>query len=227
MFVSLYLIGLVAIALAVLLLGFVMPARRSRELENVAHELSFKFYARATPFEGTDVLGLAILQDGPSTVVKDLLERSNGQFRLLIFDVDSLPLESTNAPLTTTVAAFQAQEAHLPVFQLGERNMLERAAEHVERVLGKKMSRSDDVPEFAGDFFVYSPAKGEVRSFLTPAKLSYLRDHAPHLYFESSQTWLLMYRFGVTVETGKLKEFSEIASTLASVLLSSQMPKAA
>jgi len=227
MFPSLYVVGFIAIALAMLLLGFMLPTRRAKRVENVAGELNFRFSATAWPFEGTDIHGLEILENGPSTVVNNLLERTSGRCRFLIFDIDSFPLEGTTTTVTTTVAAFHLPDTYLPVFQIGEKNSFERVLEQIEHAFGKKLDQFDDDHEFTRNFFVHSPVKGKVRDFLTPVKLTYLRGHASHLQFASSSEWLLIYREGVRVEPEDLKHFSEITSAMASVLLSIQLPKAA
>lgn len=226
MYLYLFVASFVVIAVAWLLLGFVLPARRSKRLEQMARELNFTFSARAKPFGNTDVRGLAILEDGPSTVVDNLLERAIGHCRFLICDINALPPEGETTTLVTTVAAFQMPEVHLPVFQIGEKNTIERVVEQIEHAFGKKLDEFDDDHEFARNFFVHCAAKGEVRSFLTPAKLTYLREHAAHFHMEGSPDWLLIYRPGVKVETDNLKEFSEITSAIASVLLSIQLPMA-
>ncbi len=224
MYLYLAVASFIVIALAGLLLGFALPARRSRKLEQVARELNFMFSARAQPFENTDVRGLSILEDGPSTDVENLLERTIGRCRFLICDINSSP-QGEITTLITTIAAFRMPEAHLPVFQVGEKNAMERVVERIEHAFGKKLDEFED-HEFTRNFFVHCAAKGEVRNFLTPAKLTYLREHAAHFHVEGSPDWLLIYRPGVKVDTDNLKEFSEITSAIASVLLSIQLSKA-
>ncbi len=211
---------LVLAALAGLLLGFVVPARRSRRLERKARELGFQFYARATPFQNTEVQGLTILKGGSSTPVENLLERVNGSCYFLIGDIREVWEESI--PLVTTVAAFRVAARHLPVFQIEERNAIERVIEHIERAFGKKLSEFGPDHEFGHNFFVHCSDKGAVETFLTPAKLAYLRDHAAHYHIESSPDWLLIYRPGYEVQAENLKDFAEITSAMASVLLSIQ-----
>jgi hypothetical protein len=226
MYLFLFVTGFAVIALTVVFLGFALPARRSKRLEYIARELNFTFSARAKPFENTDIRGLAILEDGSATVVDNLLERTLGHCRFLICDINALPLEGETATLVTTVAAFQMPEMHLPVFQIEEKNTIERVVEQIEHAFGKKLDEFDDDHEFARNFFVHCPAKGEVRTFLTPAKLTYLRAHTAHFHVECSPDWLFIYRPGAKVETEHLKEFSGITSAMASVLLSIQLPKA-
>ncbi len=226
MYLYLIVASFAVIAGAWLLLGFVLPARRSKRLEQLARELNFSFSAMAKPFENTDVRGLTILEHGPSTVVDNLLERTIGHCRFLICDITALPPEGAATTLATTIAAFQMPDLYLPVFQIGEKNSIKRVFEQIEHAFGKKLDEFDDDHEFARNFFVHCAAKGEVRSFLTPAKLTYLREHAAHFHMEASPDWLLIYRPGMKVETDKLKEFSEITSAIASVLLSKQLPKA-
>lgn len=225
MYLYLAVASFIVIALAGLLLGFVLPARRSKKLEQVARELNFTFSPRAQPFEGTDVRGLSILEDGPSTDVENLLERTIGRCRFLICDINSSP-QSEITTLITTIAAFRMPEAHLPVFQVGEKNAIERVVEQIEHAFGKKLDEFDEDHEFTRNFFVHCAAKGEVRNFLTPAKLTYLREHAAHFHVEGSPDWLWIYRPGVKADADNLKEFSEITSAIASVLLSIQLPKA-
>lgn len=217
----------VVIAVAVLLLGFLLPVRRAKRLEKLAPDLNFTFSALATPFEDTDVLGLAILENGSSTVVNNLLERASGDCRFLICDIENFPLADVNRTLATTVAAFKVGQVHLPVFQVGEKNTFERVVEQIEHTFGKKLDEFDDDHEFTRNFFVHCAAKSEVRDFLTPAKLTYLRKHAAHFHVDGSPDWLFIYRPGVRVEAEHLKEFSEITSAMASVLFSTQLPKAA
>jgi hypothetical protein len=223
---SLFVAGFVVITLAALFLGFALPVRRSRRLEQMACELNFKFSARAKPFEHTDTRGLTILPDGPSTVVDNLLERTVGQCRFLILDINDFPVESATTVPVTTAAAFHMPALHLPVFHIGEKNSIERVVEQIEHAFGRELDEFDGNREFTRNFFIHCPAKGEVRNFLTPGKLTYLREHAAHFDVECSPDWLLIYRFGVKVETEDLNMFSEVTSGLASALLSVQLPKA-
>lgn len=226
MYLFLFVIGFVVIALTGLFLGFVLPVRRAKRLECMARELNFTFSARANPFENTDVRGVEILENGCLTVVDNLLERTMGHCQFLICDINDLPLEGATTTLVTTVAAFRMPEMHLPVFQIGEKSTIARLFEQIEHAFGKKLDEFNDDHEFAQNYFVHCSAKGEVRDFLTPAKLTYLREHASHFHVECSPDWLFIYRPGVKVETEDLKEFSEITGAMASVLLSIQLPKA-
>jgi hypothetical protein len=118
-------------------------------------------------------------------------------------------------------------ELHLPVFQMGEKNTIERVAGQIEHTFGKKLDVFDDDHEFTRNYFVHCPAKGEVRSFFTPAKLIYLREHAGNFHVDCSPDWLIIYRLGVKVEIEDLKAFSEITRAMASVLLSANLSKVA
>lgn len=210
----------VIVAFAGLYLGFALPVRRSRRFEQKARELGFRYSAQATPFQDSTVQGLTILNAGTLTTVDNLLERSNGYSRFLICDISDVWQETT--PLVTTVAAFRISNIHLPIFEIEEMNVIQRVIEQVEHALGKKLSDLDGDHQFGSNFFVHCPDKNAMQSFLTPAKLAYLRDHAAHYHVESSSDWLLVYRPGFEVPTAELKEFSEIASEMASVLLSVQ-----
>jgi hypothetical protein len=218
----------VIVALAGIYLGFALPVRRSRRLEQKARELGFRYSAQATPFQDSAVQGLTVLPVGSLTEVDNLLERSNGCCRFFIGDIGDVWQETM--PLITTVAAFRVSAIHLPVFEIEEMNVIQRVIEQAEHALGKKLANFDTDQRFGSNFFVHCPDKNAVQSFLTPAKLAYLRDHAAHYHVESSSDWLLIYRPGFEVPAEEIKEFSEITSEMASVLLSvqkSEFPTAA
>jgi hypothetical protein len=67
---------LALILIAALALGFLFPWRRSRSLERRAREAGFRFVHSARPFEGTNVNGFTLLEDGSATVVEKLPERT-------------------------------------------------------------------------------------------------------------------------------------------------------
>lgn len=100
-----YVAGFAVAALAVLILGFVAPVRRANGLEKTARELNFKFSAFGTPFENTDVSGIAILENGPATVVANLLERTTGDCQFLICDVENCALLGSVRPTANTQAS--------------------------------------------------------------------------------------------------------------------------
>lgn len=210
------------VVLAGLLLGFLLPVRRSRRLEQKARQFGFRFSPRATPFQSTDVEGLTILQDHASTVVDNLLERSIGTCQFLVCDVCEVPVGDATAAPITTVAAFRLPSMHLPIFQLGEKNVSRRVIELVEHALGKEHPSLDTDQEFARNFFVQCSEKDKVNSFLTPEKLAYVRNHLAHYHVESSPDWLFVYRLGHKVEAENLKDFCEITSAIAAALLSIQ-----
>jgi hypothetical protein len=204
---------------AVLMFGFLLPLRRSRKLERKAREMGVAFVELAKPFEGTNVQGLSVLEDGSATFVDNLLERNIGDCRCLIFDV---PLVDDSANLVTTMAAFRLPYLHLPIFQVGGKNAIERMVERAEQAMGKKVIEFGADREFAKHFSIRCSDQGEVRAFLTPAKVAFLRDHAAHYRVESSPDWLFIYRPGVKVETTHLQEFADVTSAIASAMLSVQ-----
>ncbi len=205
--------------LAILIYGLLLPLRRSQRLEHKARAMGLTFIERARPFEGTDVRGFSMLEDGPATCVDNLLERAVDDCRFLIFDV---PLVDDSANLVTTIAAFRIPSLHLPVFQVRGKNAIERIVERAGQAAGKKLIEFSPDHEFAKHFFVRCSDPGEVRSFLTPAKIAFLRDHVAHFRVESSRDWLFIYRPGVRVEAENLQHFAEVAHGIAEALLSMQ-----
>src|SRR5690348_3597423 len=100
--------GLVAAALIV---GVVFPRRRARALHDKAGALGFTYHAVARPFMATRVDSLTILEDGPSTVVDNALERRGAKLTTIVFDEY---LASDTAAVATTFAAFRAPGGDLP-----------------------------------------------------------------------------------------------------------------
>ena len=210
---------LAVVALAAAVLGVLLPQRRSRQLERKARDLGLTFARSATPFTGTNVSEFSMLQDGPATVVDNLIEEAMGDWRFLIFDV---PLVDDSASLVTTIAAFRSHGLHLPVFQIAAKNVVERMIERTERALGKKLIAISPDHDFASHFFVGCSDPGELRNLLTPAKVAFLRDHAEHYHVESSPDWLFIYRPGGRVEAEDLEHFRNVSGGIASALLSLQ-----
>jgi hypothetical protein len=218
----LLIVGLWALLLAAgVVVGIVLPRRRSRIFERKASALGFTYNSVAKPFLGTSVDTLTVLEDGPSTEVENVLERVDGKLPMLIFDEY---LASDVAAVATTFAAFRATSGQLPVFQIGERNILER----MEEALGKKTLKIDCDSEFAAHFFVQCQDEHATRQFLHAGKLPTLCEHARHFHIESSPDWLLIYHPGVTVKIDGVPRFVSETTVVAQALLSSNpMPAAA
>jgi hypothetical protein len=218
----LLLVGLWALLLAAgVVVGIVLPRRRSKTLERKASALGFTYRPVAKPFVETSVDTLTILEDGPGTEVENVLERADGKFPMLVFDEY---VASDVAAVATTFAAFRATGQQLPVFQIGERNILER----MEEALGKKTLKIDCDSEFAAHFFVQCHDEQATRQFLAAGKLPTLCEHARHFHIEASPDWLLIYRPGVTVKFDGVARFVSETSVVAEALLSSNpMPAAA
>lgn len=211
------LICFTVMALYVLLFGFLLPRRRSRNLERKAREMGFIFAGTAKPFMGTDVSGFSPLADGSETVVYNLLECRKDNCRFLIFDV---PIMDDSARLVTTMAAFQLRGIRLPVFQVGAKNAVEKMVERAGSSLGKRVVEFSPDEKFATRFFVHCLNQGETRAFLSPEKITYLREHAGHYHVDSSPEWLFIYCPSRKVEIHDLQHFAEVTSAIASALLS-------
>ena len=218
----LLLVGLWALLLAAgVVVGIVLPRRRSKVLERKASALGFTYNSVAKPFLDTRVDALTILEDGPSTEVENVLERREARFPVLVFDEY---LASDVAAVATTFAAFRASSGQLPVFQIGARNILER----MEEALGKKTLKIDCNSDFSAHFFVQCEDEHATRQFLGAGKLPTLCEHGRHFHIESSPDWLLIYRPGVTVKIDSVARFVSEATVVAEALLaSSPMPAAA
>ena len=218
----LLLAGLWALLLAAgVIVGIVVPRRRSSTLQAKAIALGFVYSTVAKPFLGTRVDALTILEDGPSTEVENALERNDGKFRTLIFDEY---VASDVAAVATTFAAFRAPAGDLPEFQIGSRNILER----MEEALGKKVVKIDCNSEFAAHFFVQCDDEVRTRNFLQAGKLQTLCEHARHFHIESSPDWLLVYRPGVKVGIDDVARFAKQATVVAEAMLAANpLPAAA
>jgi hypothetical protein len=209
----LLLLGLWALLLAAgVIVGVILPRRRSTTLQRKAALLGFTYSTVAKPFVATRVEALTILEDGPSTEVENVLERDDGRFRTLIFDEY---VASDVAAVATTFAAFRAVTGELPVFKIGERNIMER----MEEALGKKTLKIDCNSDFAAHFFVQCDDETRTRHFLDAGKLPILCEHARHFHIESSEDWLLIYRPGVTVGIEGVTKFAAETTTVAEALL--------
>jgi hypothetical protein len=209
----LLLVALWALLLAAgVIVGIVLPRRRSKTLQQKAGALGFTYSSVAKPFAGTRVDALTILEDGPATEVENVLDRVGGKFRMLIFDEY---VASDVSCVATTFAAFRAPDTELPIFQIGARNILER----MEEALGKRTLKIDCNSEFAAHFFVQCDDETSTRNFLHAGKLPTLCEHGRHFHIESSPDWLLIYRPGVTVGIDGVAKFVAETSVVAEVLL--------
>ena len=209
----LLLLGLWALLIAAgVTVGVVLPRRRAKTLHDKAAALGFTYHSVAKPFLGTCVDALTILEDGASTEVENVLERTGGKLRTLIFDEY---IASDTAAVATTFAAFRTPKGNLPCFQIGERNLLER----MEEALGKRTVKIDCNPEFSVHFFVQCDDEATTRTFLDAGKLAVLCEHARHFHIESSPDWLLVYRPDVTVGIDGVEQFAKEATVLAEALL--------
>jgi hypothetical protein len=215
----LLLVALWALLLAAgVIIGIILPRRRSKILHQKASALGFAFSASGRPFSGTRVETLTVLEDGSATEVENVLERVEDEIRTVIFDEQ---IATDVAAHATTFAAFRAPNVELPVFHIGERNIFER----VEEACGKKVLKLDCNPKFTQHFFVQCEDEARTRGFLSAAKLCTLCDHARHFYIEASEDWLLVYKPGVTVSIDGVGKFVDETRVIAQALLSpSPMP---
>lgn len=195
-----------------ILVGIVLPKRRSRVLQQKAAALGFRFSKLEKPFAGTRVETLTILEDGPDTEVENVLSRPDGHMPVVIFDEY---VASDTSAVATTFAAFRSARRELPVFHIGERTILER----MEEALGKKVLKIDCSSEFAAHFFVQCADEKQTHSFLGGAKLATLCEHARHFYIDASPDWLLIYRPGATVSIEGVAKFVAETSVVAEALL--------
>jgi hypothetical protein len=210
------LVGLWALLIAAgILVGIVLPKRRSRVLQQKAAALGFRFSKLERPFVATRVETLTILEDGPDTEVENVLLRADGHMPVVIFDEY---VASDTSAVATTFAAFRSVHRELPVFHIGERTILER----MEEALGKKVLKMDCSADFAAHFFVQCADENQTRSFLGAAKLATLCEHAHHFYIEASPDWLLIYRPGATVSIDGVAKFVAETSVVAEALLASE-----
>jgi hypothetical protein len=214
------LVAVVAVAaVGSLGLSVVLLRRRRNAFQQIASGLGFRFSPQAQPFEGTNVQGLEILEEDSHTLVDNLLERGDDSCRFLICDV---PQVGEASRTVTTVAAFRVRNLHLPVVQISEKSLVERAIEYLEHVVRKKTDSVISDAEFERCFRVHYADRGEAQAFLTPEKVGYLREHAEHFRIECSPDWLLVFRPGVKANRKNLKNFVEISSAIAASLLSIQ-----
>jgi hypothetical protein len=204
----------VVLVAAALIVGVVFPRRRARRLHDKAGALGFTYHAVARPFLGTRVDSLTILEDGASTEVENALERTGAKLTTIVFDEY---LASDTAAVATTFAAFRAPGGNVPVFQIGERNILER----MEEALGKKTLKLECDQHFTAHFYVQCEDEVTTREFLYARKLSVLCEHAKHFHVESSPDWLLIYRPGLTVGFDAVPAFVDEATLVAEALLAS------
>lgn len=220
---GLTMVVLISVICLVLILGTVvgviLPRRRSRILEWRARQMGLSFQSTARPFEGTDVHGLAILDDGPAAIVENLLTRTLPPPSVSVFD---LTFATESVVAVTTIAAFRSA-AKLPVFQIGSKSVLER----VEEALGKKCVHFDTDQEFSRNFYVHCSNDTEAQSFFTADRLCGLRQYAKRFHIESSPDWVLIYQPGRKVSPEHIAEFVENASAIASALLPTQLLPAA
>jgi hypothetical protein len=199
---------------AAVTVGVLLPRRRSRTLQHKASALGFTYHATSQPFRGTRADELTILEDGAFTEVENVLERTDDKFQMFIFDEQ---VASDTAAVPTTFAAFRAG-VDLPIFQIGERNLLER----MEEALGKKVLKVDCDANFAAHFFVQCADEDRTRTFLATRNLAAVCQHAKHFHVESSPDWLLIYRPDVTVGIDGVAKFAAEATAVAEALLTSR-----
>lgn len=209
---------------AILLFDTRSTRRRKQALERAARNLGFEFEATGKPFAGSDVHGLTILKDDPSTTVTDILRGQYGGCSAMVFDVACCDEFAVNAVLTTC-AAFRSVTDRLPSFQVSTKDVFER----VRALIATQSDIGEGDHEFAKHFSVHCANEVEARKLFTPARLAQLRLHADGFRIESSADWILIYRPGAKVSANKLATFVNTTSSLATVLLpehSSFMPAA-
>jgi hypothetical protein len=207
----LFLTGCALIALVPLVLDCAAARRRVRMLRQQAERLGFSFQASGSPFQDSDVTGLALLQADPSALTLHVMRRSQAGCETVVFDLAHyVPLCS--ALVETTVAGFRCPSRQLPVLEIGDRSLIHRIDDVIEGKVDVDLGPGSE-------FFVHCANGGALRDFLTAEKLARLRACAHHLKIESSHEWLLIYRPGKKTPPPELSRFVETASVIASVLL--------
>jgi hypothetical protein len=203
----------VLLAAFITLVSIILTRRRAMSWRSIARRAGFEYCASATPFEGTDIGGLTVLEGDSSCVVTNLLQGMVRGCYTFLFDL-SICNPSSEIITTTTIAAFRYPHGRLPVLQIATRNLLDRLGE----VLAHTRCLDID-PEFSRHFVVHCVNEGETRVFLTPEKVRQLCLHADHFRIESSSDWLLVYRTGVSVKRQDLPDFAKAAVMVACILL--------
>lgn len=181
---SLVIYAVLASVFALSSLSIHTARRRSRELKRVADALGFRFHSVATPFEGQDIDGISILQDGAKTEVENLIEHSD-RGTMLVFDALE-PAESFD--VVTTVAGFRSDDAALPCLRVMPKAMLRR----MQEVLGKHNMHLKCDPEFEHDFLIESDRQREACIFLNHDRVAAISRDAAHLTIETSPHWVFV-----------------------------------
>lgn len=184
---------------------------RSRVLKRAADGLGFRFTPVAKPFEGEDVDGVSILEDGVQTEVENLMERSNGR-TMLVFDA----LESAESlEIVTIVAAFHSDGTLLPRMRVIPKDMLRR----MEEVFGNHGVPLEGESDFAHHFLIESQREREACTFLDHGRVAAITHHAAHLTIETSPHWVFIYRHASKLKGEELSSFISLAEEIASALL--------
>lgn len=196
-----------AVAVALLVFAFHLNRRRSYQMEGFARRFGLFFASTARPFEGTDVQGLTLLNDGCSTMVNNVCERIANGCRMLMFDLTS---DCDITTVITTVAAFHCPGRHLPVFHIGRSLIMEKAEEVIH---------SRKIQDCARTFTVDAEDAAATRTFVTRAKLELLLSHSQRFDIDCSHDWILVYQPGKQVAVSNLPKFVSHASSVVSTLL--------
>ncbi len=206
------------IAASPFLLDRLFARRRLRLLKQRAGALGFSFQDEADPFAGSDVRGLALLEEDAAALTVNVMRGKAGACETLVFERAHCNPGSP-VPVQTTVAGFRCPSGRLPAFQIGERGWAHRLTDAVEGKFDLDLG-----PGCGGKLFVHCADAGRVRDLLPGDKLAQLHLEAEHFRVESSPDWILVFRPGKRVKPEGLGDFVSHAAAIATVLMEQAAP---
>jgi hypothetical protein len=187
---------------------------RSRSLLGRGRSLGLSFVATSEAVTGAQPQTTACPQDGFSPVAFNVLASRAGEFQVRIFDLRD---ENFETPVLTTVAAFHAQTADLPSFEIGRKGLFGRIAEAL-KARRAAASKEDIFHQF---FIRGATDEKRIHAFLTQPRLERLRLYGGRYHLACNSEWVFVYRPGVKIKAKDVSHFLEETTKIAEALLPS------
>lgn len=201
--VYLFIGGVIAIALIIAYVGYLLEKKRTKALTELANELAFDFAAQGDPTYFDSLKALNLFSQGRNPTWTNLMRGEAGGLAVSIFDY-AFTTGSGKHKRTTkqTVICFQFDSPSLPLFSLRPESFWHK----VGGWLGMKDIDFDSHPRFSSAYFLQGPDEEAIRKIFTTSVLSYFEE-TPNLSVEAMGDRLLYYAPGVRLDPKKVRDF--------------------
>jgi hypothetical protein len=200
-------------AMSLFVIGIVLRDwLRSKQLERQARLLGFSFQEMSRPLAGAHLQAAPFLVDGPGTIAFNVLTGSSGDLEVCVFDLYD---HGTEAPLSSTVAAFHSREGGLPSFEVSRRWPLGRACESAK---GPRLVFERESLGRRFSVRCVSDAR-QVNGFLMRMGLERLDSAIEQYRVACCPEWVFVFRPGKKVKPAEIARFITETSTVAKALL--------